>query len=279
MSSKKNAPGRAATAANQGLSLGIDEIKSQFGDTQSSFADAIAQFLPFLQAGTGQLGALEQGATVGGLDERLGEITSSDTFGNIVDERTRATQGALGAGGLTRSGTAVEELSAIPQDVALAIEEMLTGRSKGLADTGLAAAGASGGLTSALGGIGSNVSSAIASLLGQQGENTSSGILGKAQAQAAFGSQVAGLGTALLLSDPRLKVNIEPVAELADLTVYQWDWHPELEGSFVFTMPTTGFLTTEVEEKYPQHVFEFGGYKGIKYIELLDEMDENRMAA
>ena len=94
---------------------------------------------PFEQAGVDQLGALEEGTTAGGLDERLGRIFDTDSFSRLLAERTRAVQGALSAGGLTRSGTAVEELSAIPTDLGFQIEQLLTGRSRGLVDQGFTA--------------------------------------------------------------------------------------------------------------------------------------------
>ena len=57
MGGKKNAGRNAAETANQFTQMGIDTLD------------------PFLQAGTGQLGALTQGASVGGLDERLRDET------------------------------------------------------------------------------------------------------------------------------------------------------------------------------------------------------------
>ena len=95
---------------------------------------------PFEQAGVGQLGALEEGTTAGGLDERLGRIFDTESFSRLLGERTRAVEGALSAGGLTRCGAAIQELSAVPTDLGFQIEELLTGRSRGLAETGFGAA-------------------------------------------------------------------------------------------------------------------------------------------
>lgn len=94
---------------------------------------------PFLQAGQGALPGLIEGSTAGGLDERLGRIFDSDIFGRLVEERTRSVQGQLGAGGLTRSGTALQEIANVPSGLALQIEQLLTGRLGDLAGQGLQA--------------------------------------------------------------------------------------------------------------------------------------------
>jgi len=128
----------------------------------------------------------------------------------------------------------------------LQLEQLLQSRQGGLADLGFNAA-------QVLGNFGSNSASQINSNLAQQGQNTSSGILGKAQAQAGFANSALGLaGSALLaFSDPRLKVNVMKVSEIKDLGVYQWDWHPMLDGLSVANTPTLGFMADEVAEKYP----------------------------
>ena len=183
----KEAGSRAAAEQNRFTQLGIDELR------------------PFAQAGVDQLGALTQGTTAGGLDERLASIFNTDTFGSLVDERTRAVQGQLGAGGLTRSGTAIQEAANIPTEIGLAIEQLLTGRSQGLAQQGL---GATGG---------------IVGQLGQQGQASASGILSDAQAGSAAVSQILSIGSALLFSDPRLKTNVEKISEIGPLGLYEWD--------------------------------------------------------
>lgn len=252
----------AAAAANVGSQLGIEELQRQFGITQANLA-------PFLAAGTGQLDALSSAATAGGLDERLAEIFSTDTFGSLVDERTRAVQSGLGAAGLTRSGQGIQELAAVPQDIGLMLEQLLQGRSQDLANTGLGAA-------TGLGNIGQSNAASIANLFAQQGQNTASGILTDAQAQSAGIGQLFGAGASILgafLSDPRLKTNVEQVSQILDLGVYQWDWVEGFPETLAARLPTIGFMATEVAEKYPQHVGNYYGFKTINYPALLDELD------
>ena len=81
------------------------ELRRQFNQTRSDL-------LPFIEAGARQLPSLEAGATLGGLDEVLGQIFGSENFQNLRNERTSAVQGQLAAGGLTRSGTALQEAAA-----------------------------------------------------------------------------------------------------------------------------------------------------------------------
>ncbi len=131
------AGGRAASAAADESRRAEERARQDLG--------------PFVQAGQGALPGLIEGSTVGGLDERLGRIFDSDIFGRLVEERTRSVAGQLAAGGLTRSGTALQEIGNVPSSLALQIEQLLTGRLGGLAGqglqagTGLAEVGLSGG--------------------------------------------------------------------------------------------------------------------------------------
>lgn len=235
-SSKKNAGSRAATAQNQFLE------------------QALAGIQPFQQAGAAQLPALTAGATQQGLESSLQSILGGDAFGSLVGERQSALQGQLAAGGLTRSGTALQKAAAIPTDLAFQIENMLSGRQQGLAQQGLGAAGASAGI------------------FGQQGENVSAGILSDAQAQAAGLSQLGNIGSSLFFSDPRLKINTEKVSDIGDLSVYQWDWIPEAEGTVIWNNNTVGFMADEVKEKYPDRVEEVNGWMMIDYHGLCNDL-------
>lgn len=249
----------AAGAANQGAQLGIDELRRQFGITQENLA-------PFIQAGTQALPGVTEGTTAGGLDERLAQIFNTDIFGSLVDERTRAVQGQLSAGGLTRSGTALEEIAGVPTDVGLGIEQTLFDRLSGLAGQGLSAVGD-------LGRFGAQQAGSLAELFGQQGQNLASGILTDAQAGANAISQVISIASkAFFASDPLLKENVEPITTIGDLQVFEWDWIEGAKGTFVEKCPTIGFMADDVQRKYPQFVKEYCGFKVIAYHALLDEL-------
>ncbi|MCZ6898291.1 MAG: tail fiber domain-containing protein [Betaproteobacteria bacterium] len=218
-------------------------------------------FQPFLQAGTQGLDFLTQAGTAGGLDEILRMIFSGESFGGLRDERRRGVEGALGAGGLTRSGVAIEEGANISSDLGLQLLQLLTGTNTGLAQGGFGAA------------------TNIAELMGRSAEATASGILGleeRSQTRRAdrsnrttelFGAVLGGL-----FSDPRLKENIKEIGNFGKLKLYTWNWKPEFKDTIVATFPTTGVLSTDVREVYPDLVSEFGSYDVINYKGLIERL-------
>lgn len=229
-------------------------------------ADALtggqALFDPFLQAGTGALPAVQQGSTVQGLDQILAEIFAGDSFKALRDERMLGLEGALGAGGLTRSGTAIEEAVNLPTELGFMIEQMLFGRNQGLADVGLSSA------------------FSIADLMSQSAEATASGILGVEERRAnesaqrsSNNSDVLGAVIGGIFSDPSLKENIRELGKIGPLTLCEWDWKPEFKGTYTDQCPTMGFLSTDVRDHFPEYVGEFGGYDIIDYKGLIKELE------
>lgn len=214
---------KAAAAQTEAQQRAIDEMKRQFGITQENID-------PFIQAGTAALPQFAANTTVGGLDQQLGQIFGSENFQNLRDERTTALQGQLGAAGLTRSGTALQEAANVPTQLGFDIENLLSGRTSAL--TGLGQESALG-----LGGLGQQNSGAIAGLLQGQGQSQAQGILGAQQAKAGgfgnllglgsflggtdFGQEVGGkINTGLsnlFFSDPRLKTNVREISKIKDL--------------------------------------------------------------
>ena len=250
------------SAANQAAAqnqLGIDELRRQFNITQGNLD-------PFIQAGVGQLGALEQGATVGGLDEMLRQIFASENFQALTGERERAVGGQLAAGGLTRSGFGLEQIANVPTQLGFGIEQLLSGRSQNLAASGQSAA-------AGLGAIGAQTSGGIANLFQQTGQDISAGALTDAQAQASANQNIIQTAASIFFSDPALKENVEEISHIGDLTLYEWDWVPETKGTMIEKCGTIGFMATDVKELYPEHVAEFAGFMCIDYPSLLDELE------
>lgn len=258
----------------------IDELKAQFGLVQEDVQPAI-------ELGQRQIPGVERAATVGGLDEILGEIFGTDFFKNLVAERTRGVEGALSAGGFTRSGAAVKELSAIPQDIGLAIEQLITGRKTDLFKTGIGASLDLGGLgiqgASAQAGVASN--QAQRSFLASQGDlDRSSDLL--AGLISAGGSIISSRGEGRVaqgktfFSDRNLKENIEKISKIGSLNLYQWDWKPEIADTFIGKMSTIGFIADEVKKLYPEFVKNLFGFDCILYPKLLHKIeDETALAA
>lgn len=252
----------SAAAANALSQQGIEEIRRQFNLSREDIA-------PFIEAGVGALPDVIQGTTAGGLEERLGQIFGTDVFKNLVGERTRAVEGQLGAGGLTRSGTAIKQAAAIPTDIGLALESLLSGRAQSLAGQGQSA-------TFGQAQLGAQTSGSIANILSQQGQNIASGILADQQASAAGTEQLVNIATtaaSIFFSDPALKENIEQISHIGDLTLYEWDWIEGAKGTMIEKCGTIGFMADEVKEKYPQHVGECGGFMTIDYLALLNELE------
>lgn len=241
MGKDKSAGASAGNVIQKFNQLGIDELRG--------FADA----------GQGQLESLISGASIGGLDERLAQIFSTDTFGSIQAERERGVQSQLAAGGLTRSGTGVSALADVGTNLGLQIEQLLTGRSQQLAGQGLQASGG------------------IADLFSATGAGQASGILADAQTRAGVSGNIAsGIGTAagLFFSDPSLKTNVVKVSEIGNLAVHQWDWIKEVEGTPITAWGNTGFMADEIKEKYPHHIGDFHGLMTVDYFALLDELQD-----
>jgi hypothetical protein len=191
-------------------------------------------------------------------------------LGGLISERQRALQGQLAAGGLTRSGTALEEAAAIPTDLGFQIEQMLSGRTSALAGSGQNAA-------AQLGAFGADASSSLAGIQQQSGQAISSGILADQQARAQASQNflnTAGTIGSIFFSDPALKENVEEIGETGGLKIVQWDWIEKTKGTMIEGCGTIGFMADEVKEVYPQHVYEFGGFMMIDYPALLDELEE-----
>ena len=159
----------AARAQIAAIQAGIAEIQRQFEITQTNVD-------PFLQAGTRAVPGVERASTIPGFGERIGEIFQSGSLDPLIAERTRAAEGQLAAGGLTRSGTGLETIANIPTELAFELENLLASRGSNLAQTGLSSA-------LGLGQLGSQSASQIAGLHSDIGAVRSAGILGENEAR------------------------------------------------------------------------------------------------
>jgi hypothetical protein len=281
--SKRNAFTQAgdlqATAATEGAAAEVGGIEK-----------AIAQLQALLG---GSFAGVQEASSIGGFGDRLNQIIGGDQFQGLVDERQRGVQGQLAAGGLTRSGTALEAASAVPTDLALGIENQLFGRQAGAF------------------GQEANITQLLAQLLGNQGAVTGEGIRGAAEATAGgilgekgfqlqakqaknenrnqalgligtgvgavFGGPAGaaiggGIGSAF--SDPRLKENVRLEGKIGPLDLVRWDWIPEAKDTIVSQFKTMGFMSTQVKEHFPEFVGEYGGYDVINYSGLMEALED-----
>lgn len=176
--------GDAAEAQALAFMKGIEELRRQFNITREDLA-------PFLEAGTGALGDVTAGATIGGFGERLQELFSGGALDPLIEERQRAVESGLSARGLSRSGTAIRELADIPTQLGFDLENLLFGRASGLAGAGQSAA-------AGLGGFGAQTAQGIAGLQGDIGRARGAGIITDAQTQTEQINQLLQIGATAL---------------------------------------------------------------------------------
>jgi len=98
-----------------------------------------------------------------------------------------------------------------------------------------------------------------------------------AQAQAgkgAMGGSLIGagatLGGAYMMSDARLKEDIEPVGHYKDLAVYKWTWSEKAIEMGADSLPAIGFIAQEVLEVMPEAVIMQDGYYRVNYSMILE---------
>ncbi len=264
---------RAANAQTRGNQQGIDELKAQYGINTEQAQQILAQYQQFADAGAGQLGALQEGATPEGLNEQFGRITDTDLFQSLRDEQLRAAQGQAAASGQTGHGSTLEHLSQIPTNLALQLNELMYGRSQDLAQTGLTAVGGQAAVAGGLANQGTQIASRIADLFSGSGQARASGILTDVQADAKTTSeigQIAAQALGYFMSDPRLKVNAERVGKIGDVNVHEWDWARPSEKH----LPNVGFMANEILESHPEFVAVAGGFLWVNYPRLLDRLSK-----
>jgi hypothetical protein len=278
----------AAAAQVAGQQAGIDEQRSRF----NSISEMLA---PFITQGKSFLDDTGAGATIGGFGQSLNDIMGSDIFQQLRGKRVDAINSAFGNRGMLNSGGRAAAIGNDLTDLGLSIEDLLYGRQREQANMGLNA-------TQGLAGFSNSAGTNISNLLAGQGEARASGILGAQQARSGLTSQLLGLGMGaaggalaggsgllsgaggetigagmgsllgLFFSDERLKENIRPLFDVGPLTVYEWDWIPEVAH---LNLPMrTGFMAQEVEAIFPKYVHKVGAFKAIDYDGLLKRLDQ-----
>jgi len=131
---------RGQEELRRGAGVGRGILQTQRGQIRTDIGRqrelTEAGFDPFIQAGTGALEDVQQGATIGGLDERIAEILKSGAFGELREERFGDVNRQLATSGLSRSGLGLEEIANISPDLAFQIENQLFGRARDLSNVG-----------------------------------------------------------------------------------------------------------------------------------------------
>ena len=252
----------AADLIAQGNKKAIGELRRSFGDSETALT-------PFIEGGHEAFQNVQNASTPQGLDRLLRSIMSTKEFGGLVDESQRRSEDALTSAGLFRSGAAADEAARIPRELALAIENMLTGRNQQTATEGK-------NTSINLENFRSNLGSNIANIHKETGQARSSGFLTDVQADAQRDEDSQNnrlLVASMFFSDPSLKSNIEEIGSIGGLSIYQWDWDEDLKDTCIAQCDNMGFMADEVKVKYPEHVENVCGFDVINYPALLDELE------
>ncbi len=106
-----------------------------------AFSNISDRLAPYVNAGPEAFAELQRASTIEGLDSRLNDIYSSDSFAAAINQARNEAGSATAAAGLSRSGAGIEALSRLPLEQALQIEQALYGRTGAIADAGLVTTG------------------------------------------------------------------------------------------------------------------------------------------
>lgn len=122
----------------------------------------------------------------------------------------------------------------------------------------------------------------LANLLGQY-SNIASGIGGMGGTQTStikqpgtsmFDKLLQGgaMVGSMMMSDPRLKKNIQKTGEVEGINIYTWDWNEKAEEVFGFTGSDKGVMAQEIEEQYPECISTEKGYWKVDYATLEEKV-------
>jgi hypothetical protein len=286
-----------STAATEGADAEIAGIQEMIAKLQGLLGGDLGEVQ---STGMDNFRSVADASTTEGFGSRLDKIIGGGAFGGLVDERMRGAAGMLSAGGLSRSGTAMEAGQAIPTELALQLENQQFGRESNLANTGFQAQSQQLSLNQQIANLLGNIGGIRGTGIRSSGEAEAGGILGEAgfnmQAQQQkdqnqsdmFGTIGTALGTTYgggplggaiggaigsAFSDPRLKTNVQIKGKIGPLDLVTWDWIEAAKNTIVGNYRTIGFMSTQVKEFYPDLVSEYAGYDVVNYTGLMERLD------
>lgn len=165
------------------------KINNAAGVQGRALQDVIPMFQPYQETGLDAYNQYAQGSTPEGLDAILAQIMGGDAFKSLVDQRGESITNQLAAGGLTRSGEAIEQSAQLPVDVAMLLEALLSGRQGSLAETGY-------GATSNIANLTTGIGEAIASgILGTEAQKNAERAASQTNKYQLAGAALGGLGS------------------------------------------------------------------------------------
>lgn len=136
-------------------------------------------------------------------------------------------------------------------------------------------------------GVGGNYANAGTDILTSMGNATAASKQAAAANKGSMFNTLLGagaqLGSAYLMSDRRLKVNIKKFGEHDGINLYKFNYDPQNSFVNLNNLPTDktyiGVMADEIDNVYPEAVIEKDGYKAVNYSMLGLEMKEVNDAA
>lgn len=108
--------------------LGFEAASNSLAEQRRQFDNTVERFAPYVELGEQFIGDITEAATVEGLDARIAQILSSDSFSALRDKQMQSANNQLAQAGVTRSGAAARAAAEMDINVASAIENQLYGR-------------------------------------------------------------------------------------------------------------------------------------------------------
>ena len=240
--------GAATTAAAEQASL--DYFKE---------ANAVSQ--AYRDAGLTQLGALSgfdaSGAFTGDFSAQqalIDQAKASPIYQSQLAQGNEAIARSASATGGLRTGGTVEDLASFESNLLNQAYNQQVGNIQSLAQL-------------------PDTTAQTAQMMAAPGITTGQGQIAAGQATStAYGNLLGGagqLGAAYMMSDERMKDNINKISDTShpDINLYEWDWRKE-SGKEGYE---TGFIAQEVEKVWPEFVID--GADGVKRINK-DKIEE-----
>lgn len=243
----KDISGRSARDAEK------DAAKAQL----SAQDQAYSLFEPYANT-TEDIALSNRDATAVGFGQNIGDIFSSGALDPLISERQDAATNYMASRGLRRSGAAASKAAEIPTDLAFALEQELSNRRASNIGRGYSA------------------TSNMANIRTGQGLTSAEGILGAQSARAAGNANLVDMGTDILgalLSDERLKSNIEQIGSISGVPVISWSWNNDAYEKYGLSGSSLGFSAQEIKKIKPHCVDDSGEHLRVYYDKLLEELN------
>lgn len=128
--------GRVSAKSKKQALAELEKIPGLLAPITEAYQEA---YDPYAALGTEYLPQMQAAASPAGYSARLDEIMNTSTFAPLLAKRMEAGQTQMANLGLSRSGAALREATAIPTELAMQMEEQLYGRMQPLFNTGIAA--------------------------------------------------------------------------------------------------------------------------------------------